>query len=116
MAEDSTVVGPKRPALGVHRRAVLQALLVTFLWSTSWVLIKIGLEEIPAATFAGLRYTLAFFCLLPFALRRTASETARGLTRRDWVHLVLLGLVFYTLTQGAQFVGLDYLPAVTVNS
>ena len=28
-------------------RAVLQALLVTFLWSTSWVLIKSALDEIP---------------------------------------------------------------------
>lgn len=45
-----------------HTRAVLQALLVTFLWSTSWVLIKIGLADIPALTFAGLRYVLAFWC------------------------------------------------------
>jgi len=45
--------------------AVLQALFVTFLWSTSWVLIKIGLEQIPALTFAGLRYSLAFLCLVP---------------------------------------------------
>jgi drug/metabolite transporter (DMT)-like permease len=30
-------------------------------------LIKIGLEDIPALPFAGLRYTLAFLCLLPFA-------------------------------------------------
>jgi len=29
--------------------------------------------------------------------------------------LVVLGLLFYTLTQGAQFVGLVYLPAVTVS-
>ena len=41
-------------------RAILQALLVTTLWSTSWVLVKIGLEDIPAVTFAGLRYFLAF--------------------------------------------------------
>jgi drug/metabolite transporter (DMT)-like permease len=30
-----------------HLVSVLQALFVTFLWSTSWVLIKIGLEDIP---------------------------------------------------------------------
>jgi drug/metabolite transporter (DMT)-like permease len=50
-----------------HLQAVLQVLFVTFLWSTSWFLIKIGLEDIPALPFAGLRYTLAFLCLLPFA-------------------------------------------------
>ncbi len=30
-----------------HFRAVFQSLLVTFLWSTSLVLIKIGLKDIP---------------------------------------------------------------------
>jgi drug/metabolite transporter (DMT)-like permease len=61
----------------IHQQAVLQALLVTFLWSTSWVLIKIGLQDIPALTFAGLRYSLAFVCLLPFAFRKS-SRLARG--------------------------------------
>ncbi len=47
----------------------MQALLVTFLWSTSWVLIKLGLRaSLPALTFAGLRYSLAFLCLVPFVL------------------------------------------------
>jgi hypothetical protein len=54
---------------GHHPAHVLQALLVTFLWSTSWVLIKIGLVDIPALTFAGLRYALATLVLLPFVLR-----------------------------------------------
>lgn len=99
-----------------HLVPVLQALFVTFLWSTSWVLIKLGLEDIPALTFAGLRYTIAFLALAPLVagvpeLRRSV----RALTPRAWLGLVLLGLLFYTLTQGAQFVGLAYLPAVTVS-
>ncbi|MBK7450109.1 MAG: EamA family transporter [Anaerolineales bacterium] len=63
-----------------HLIAVSQALLVTFLWSTSWVFIKIGLEsDLPAVTFAGLRYTLAAFCLLPFAiLIQLAARSRRG--------------------------------------
>ncbi|MBM3135032.1 MAG: hypothetical protein FJZ89_07095 [Chloroflexi bacterium] len=98
-----------------HTRAVLQALLVTFLWSTSWVLIKIGLGDIPALTFAGLRYGLAFLCLLPFARHLWWRQEWRALSRGDWLRLLSLGLLFYTGTQGAQFVGLAYLPAVTVN-
>ena len=96
-------------------RAVFQALLVTFLWSTSWVLIKIGLEDIPALTFAGLRYSLAFLCLLPFALRPAHLKPLRYLSGQRWVRLVVLGLLFYAVTQGAQFIGLDYLPSVTVS-
>lgn len=95
--------------------ALLQALLVTFLWSTSWVLIKIGLEDIPALTFAGLRYFLAFLVLLPFALRAPHRASLRGLSAAQWGRLALLGLLFYALTQGSQFLSLFYLPAVTVN-
>ena len=101
--------------LSPHFRAAFQALLVTFLWSTSWVLIKIGLEDIPALTFAGLRYSLAFLCLLPFALRPAHLKPLRRLSGRRWARLVVLGLLFYAVTQGAQFVGLDHLPSVTVS-
>ncbi|HEX6384939.1 MAG TPA: DMT family transporter [Anaerolineae bacterium] len=98
-----------------HVTAVLQALFVTFLWSTSWVLIKFGLADIPALTFAGLRYMLAFLCLLPIFYRSAGLHSLRGLSRWNWLQLVVLGILFYSLTQGAQFVGLAYLPAVTVN-
>lgn len=99
----------------LHLAAVLQALLVTFLWSTSWVLIKIGLVDIPAVTFAGLRYSLAFLILLPFALGKTSLTSLGSLNRRDWMGLLLLGILFYAITQGAQFLGLAYLPAASVN-
>jgi drug/metabolite transporter (DMT)-like permease len=94
---------------------ILQALLVTFLWSTSWVLIKIGLETIPPLTFAGLRYTLAFLLLLPLVWRRGGLTRIRQLSRSEWGWLLLLGLLMITMTQGAQFVALVYLPAVTVS-
>ena len=98
-----------------HARAVLQAIFVTFLWSTSWVLIKVGLEEIPALTFAGLRYALAFVLLTPLLLRCEARRALARLSRREWLLLVALGLVMYTLTQGAQFLALDRLPAQTTS-
>jgi drug/metabolite transporter (DMT)-like permease len=99
-----------------HLIPILQALFVTFLWSTSIVLIKFGLEEIPAISFAGLRYTLAFLVLAPALLAGAELRTALGaLTRSDWLRLSLLGVVFYSLTQGAQFVGLAFLPAVMLS-
>lgn len=98
-----------------HRKSVWLALLVTVLWSTSWVLIKIGLKGIPPLTFAGLRYMLAFLCLLPFFLRSSGAQVLRRMDRRTWLNMVVLGVFFYTLAQGAQYVSLAYLPAVTVN-
>ena len=45
------------------------------------VLIVIGLEDIPALPFAGLRYALAFLCLLPFALRGGLVAKLRRLSK-----------------------------------
>jgi drug/metabolite transporter (DMT)-like permease len=92
-------------------QAILQALFVTFLWSTSWVLIKRALDEIPPLTFAGLRYTTAVLILLPGLWKQKAA--IRALSARDWGLLAGLGLVFYTMTQGGQFLTLNHLEAVT---
>jgi len=98
-----------------HLRAVLKALFVTFLWSTSWVLIKIGLKDIPPITFAGLRYGLAFCFLLPLFIHSGGMRSLRHISGRTWAQLIALGVLFYAMTQGAQFLGLAHLPAVTVN-
>jgi drug/metabolite transporter (DMT)-like permease len=92
-------------------RSILQALVVTFLWSTSWILIKYALHEIPPLTFAGLRYTLAFMILLPGLWKHRAEMHALSAT--GWRRLALLGFVYYTMTQGGQFVTLKHLEAVT---
>jgi drug/metabolite transporter (DMT)-like permease len=107
-------VGRASPAS--HRTAVWQALFVTFLWSTSWVLIKVGLREIPALGFAGLRYGVAFLLLLPVVLWRPDLRRALvELSRAEWLRLSGLGIVFYLATQGAQFVALSYLPAIALS-
>ena len=100
----------------LHLRAVLIALFVTFLWSTSWVLIKVGLTELPPVTFAGLRYLLAAMLLLGAQLATPRGrDELRALDRHGWALLTGLGLVMYSLTQGAQFVALGELPAIIVN-
>jgi len=98
-----------------HSRAALQALFVTFLWSTSYILVKVGLEDIPPLPFAGLRYTVAFACLLPFAARPHRVAALRCLSAGTWARLTLLGLLFYAVTQGANFLSLFYLPAATTS-
>lgn len=106
----------RRAAPSSRSLALLQALLVTFLWSTSWVLIKIGLQDLvlPPLTFAGLRYVLAAIVLLPLAL--PALRNVPGGVRASGVlgPLALLGFVLYAVTQGAQFAALVHLPAVAV--
>ena len=101
-----------------HAVAVLQGLLVTFLWSTSWVLIKIGLEDLDLRplSFAGLRYALAALVLLPFGLRALrAAHATRPLTAAMGWRLAAYGVLFVAVAQGAQFAALAVLPATAVN-
>jgi drug/metabolite transporter (DMT)-like permease len=83
-----------------HTSAVLKALFVVFLWATSWIFIKIGLQDIPALTFAGLRYTLAFICLVPMVILTQGTKSGLSISKRDWSRLLVLGILLYSVTQG----------------
>jgi len=58
---------------------------------------------------------VGFVCLLPFFLRSSGGQVLRRIEGRTWLRLLGLGIFFYTLAQGAQYVSMSYLPAVTVN-
>jgi drug/metabolite transporter (DMT)-like permease len=96
-------------------KAILLALFVTFLWSTSFIIIKWGLNEIPPLTFAGLRYFMAFVCLFPFIFKKQNLAELKKLDLQISLKLFWLGVLFYFFTQGAQFLGLYFLPSVTVS-
>jgi len=95
--------------------SIAGALLVTFLWSSSYVLVKIGLQEIKPLSFAAARYVLAFLILLAGTSVRRSRVPSTGFTRRLWILLVIVGLAGYTLAQGFNFLGLFYLPATTTS-
>lgn len=97
-----------------------ETLLVTFLWATSWVLIKIGLDdlELQPISFAGLRYVLAAAILAPLgwrAIRGVHRRGEHGLDRRLLLHVAALGVFLYAVAQGAQFAALAVLPAASVS-
>ena len=101
-----------------HAVAVVQALAVTFLWSTSWILIKVGMDDLDLAplSFAGLRYALAAAILLPFGIRamRTVHAVA-PIGARLLGRVALYGLLFVAVAQGAQYAALAVLPATAVS-
>lgn len=100
-------------SLSSRTKAILQALFVTMLWSSSIILIKKYLMGIPPLTFTGIRYMLAFLFLLPGLIKRRAE--VRQLCSFEWRYLVILGLVYYTITQGGQFLALVHLDAITLS-
>lgn len=101
--------------------AYLLAVTVTLLWSSSFVLMKWGLEEMPPLPFAALRYSLAFALIAGADLTfRGRGSASRGTTRRAKsttlaLLLILAGVTGYVLAQGFLFLGLRYLPAVTTS-
>lgn len=101
-----------------HLVAVLTAIAVTVLWSSSWVLVRVGLEDeqLEPITFAGLRYGFASLVLIvSVTTKRTRRADLGRLDRGSVGWLAVLGVVFYALTQGAQFVAIDNQPAATTS-
>lgn len=102
----------------LHHRAIGAAVAVTLLWSSSWVLIRWGLDDeaLEPVTFAALRYGMAATILVGWvASRRSLRQAVARLGRRSLTQIVALGIVFYTITQGAQFVAIDSQPAATTS-
>src|SRR5574340_1753009 len=119
MAAETATVEPvvgqpisRNPSRGA---AIGLALLVTFLWSTSWVLIRFGLKEVPALTFAGLRYVIAALCLLPFLFTPRNRQAMRAMNRGQWLQLAAMGVIFYAIAQGAQYLALIHLSMATTS-
>lgn len=48
-------------------------------------------------------------------LTKEKIAEVKKINRKDWMRLTILGFLFYTFTQGTQFIGLSLLPAVTVS-
>jgi drug/metabolite transporter (DMT)-like permease len=82
----------------------LYAMLVV-IWSSTWVSIKIGLEDCPALLGAGVRFALAGLVLLAVtAVRRRSLRT-------DVLLATVLGLFPFALTYGLVYWGEQYIPS-----
>jgi drug/metabolite transporter (DMT)-like permease len=87
--------------------AVLAVWWITCLiWSSVWLCIKIGVGDVPPATFASARLVLALLVLLPILALRGQRLPRQ---RRDWLLIgatgfLLLGLNYAFLYWGAQFI------------
>lgn len=101
-----------------RRRALLLAVVVTFLWGSSWIMIRWAIEDhgMTPLLGAGLRYLLACGVLTTVVLTRSSDRRElRALGRRDLLALAALGLLFYAVTQGAQAVAIASQPAATTS-
>lgn len=106
------------PPADTHRRAIVLAVLVTVLWSSSWVMIRWAIDDhgMTPILGAGLRYLVA--CLLLVSVVSVTAADRRSLAaigQRDLGLLILLGLLFYAVTQGAQVIAIASQPVATTS-
>ncbi|RLD09499.1 MAG: hypothetical protein DRI56_04070 [Chloroflexota bacterium] len=90
--------------------ALAEGLFVTLVWASSFVFLKMAVDNIGPLTVAGLRYSLGFLVLLPLLVFR---KTTWPISPRSWKRLFIIGFSAYTLGNGALSWGLKYIPATT---
>lgn len=108
MRKHTEELAPSHPG---HLLAVSEALLTALIWSSSFVGVKVALTYTGPFTVAGLRYFLAFLFLLPWLLQQ--RERSLSLTKAQWSRFTLMGLIQYTIGNGALFLALKTLSATT---
>ncbi|MHA2317596.1 MAG: DMT family transporter [Candidatus Hodarchaeales archaeon] len=99
-----------------YLRYLLQAVFVTVLWSSSWVIIKFGLEDLTPLYFAGFRYLVGSITLMMLLIANSDYRISiKSQSKKSFAYLSVYGVLFITLTQGGQFLALSLLPAITVS-
>lgn len=83
-------------------KARLVWLVLCGIWGSTWLFIKLGLEDLPPLTFAGIRFVIS--CAIVFSIIRI-----RGLqlprARADWILLAVTGILSFGFNYGLVFWG-----------
>ena len=81
-------------------------LLLCCIWGSTWLFIKLGLEDLPPFTFAGIRFVIAVAILATIvALRRLSLPR----TSHDWLLLMVSGILAFCVNYGLLFWGEQYI-------
>jgi drug/metabolite transporter (DMT)-like permease len=88
------------------RKPILVWLLLSAIWGSTWLFIKVGLEDLPPFTFAALRFALAIVALLPLLIVRRVRLPRN---RSDWWLMITTGFLTFTVAYGLVFWGEQYI-------
>ena len=80
-------------------------LLLCCIWGSTWLFIKLGLEDLPPLTFAGIRFVIASTILFGIVAARRLSLPRRS----DWLLLAITGILAFSLNYGLLFWGEQYI-------
>ncbi len=86
-------------------KAFVVWLLLCGIWGSTWLFIKLGLEDLPPISFAGIRSLIAAFVLLAVIV---VWRVPVPRSRRDWELIAGTGLLAFTINYGLLFWGEQY--------
>ena len=88
---------------GQPRIAIIAAYAtLCIVWSSTWVAIKIGLEDLPPISFAAIRFLIAFLLLVAVSIGRVPLLPRN---RADWTLLGFTGVLMFCVNYGLLFWG-----------
>ncbi len=83
-------------------------LLLSLIWGTTWLGIKIGLEGFPPFTFAAMRF---FVAAIPLFVLLKLRRKKLSVKRSEWRLIAVTGLFTITVNYGLVFWGENYIPS-----
>jgi drug/metabolite transporter (DMT)-like permease len=90
------------------KKVVIVWILLSLIWGSTWIFIKLGLRELPPLTFAGLRFLVASFALAAIVLLR-GVRLPREPHQLFW--LAGTGMISITINYGLVFWGETRIPS-----
>ena len=81
-------------------------LVLCCIWGSTWLFIKLGLDDLPPFTFAGIRFVIASTILFAIIKARRLSLPRR---QADWMLLAVTGMLSFSLNYGLLFWGEQYI-------
>ena len=87
-------------------KARLVWLILCGIWGSTWLFIKLGLEDLPPFTFAGIRFVIALAIVFSI-IRIRGLELPRA--RADWILLAVTGILSFGFNYGLVFWGEQYI-------
>lgn len=83
-------------------------LILCGIWGSTWLFIKLGLNDLPPLTFAGIRFLFASSILLAIILARGVRWPRK---RSEWLVIAVVGWLQFSLNYGLVFWGEQRIPS-----
>ncbi len=85
---------------------ILVWVILCIVWGTTWIFIKVGLEDLPPITFAAARFILAVLLLSPLVV---AGRLPIPRTKREWRLIALTGFLQFSINYSLVFWSEQYI-------